>query len=80
MPSSKLALDYVKDSVVPRVLHGNAILIVMRRLNDWKHALPGNFEEVNGITIDNKNRRAWLTPNAKGGKAILRHFGIPTDV
>ena len=65
--------------MVPRVLHGNAILIVMRRLNDWKHALPGNFEEINGITID-KNRYAWLTPNTKGGKAILRHFGIPTDV
>ena len=78
LPSSKLAVDYVKDSVVPRVLDGNAILIVMRRLNDWKHALPGNFEEVNGITID-KNRYAWVTPNTKGGKAILEHFGIDTD-
>ena len=71
-------MDYVKDSVVPRVLDGNAILIVMRRLNDWKQALPGNFEEVNGITID-KNRYGWLTPNTAGGKAILKHFGIDTD-
>lgn len=79
LPSAQLTLDYVNDSVVPRVLHGNAILIVMRRLNDWKHALPGNFEELNGITIDNKNRYAWLMPNTKGGKAILKHFGIDTD-
>ena len=78
LPSAQLAVDYVKDSVVPRVLDGNAILIVMRRLNDWKQALPGNFEEVNGITID-KNRYGWLTPNTAGGKAILKHFGIDTD-
>ena len=81
LPSAQLALDYVKKEIVRRVKNDNAILIVARRVKDWNqdNYLSDELGD-NGRFITRANRFGSLNPNTAGGKAILRHFGIPTDV
>jgi len=72
IPSVKLARDFVLESefILPRVERGEAIVIVMRKVDLW------NLPDMPGvIKYDRKEARgAHLSPNSRGGKAILDHL------
>ncbi|MCY4576594.1 MAG: hypothetical protein OXC55_08395 [Chloroflexi bacterium] len=77
LPSSQLAMDYVKKEIVLRVKNDNAVLIVGRRVRDWnKDSFLLDELGENERLITKANRFGSLNPNTAGGKAILRHFGI----
>ena len=85
LPSADLAVKFVEETVVPRVRDGKAILIVTRRVKDWdrNQGLPRDLVDAGHIVLyegSGEARAASLRPRSRGGKAILRHFGIPTDV
>jgi len=77
LESVSLALAFVHNSVVPRVRSGNAIAIAIRQAKIWK--LP---EETGFVSYTRQEARAAsLSPNTRGGRAILRHlrkFAPPT--
>ena len=85
LPSADLAVKFVEETVVPRVRDGKAILIVTRRVKDWNRnqGLPRDLADAGHIVLyegSGEARSASLRPRSRGGRAILRHFGIPTDV
>ena len=69
LTSTKLARQFVQDSVLPRVRSGAAIVIVTRQAEAWSLA-PGP-----GVVIytGQQARAAHLTPDSPGGHAILEH-------
>jgi hypothetical protein len=69
--SVDLARSFVKDSVVPRVQRGEAIIIAMRKVAIW------NLPELSGVVTYTRGqaRGAHLAPNSPGGRAILKHLG-----
>ena len=84
LPSAGLAVQFVEETVVPRVRDGKAILIVTRRVKDWNRnqGLPRDLVDAGHIVLyegSGEARAASLRPRSRGGKAILRHFGIKTD-
>jgi len=69
--SVSLARAFVKQSVLPRVKRGKAIVIVTRKVRLWD--LPrcsGVVKYTAGQAIG-----AHLTPNTPGGRAILKRLG-----
>lgn len=67
LPSVALARAFVRDYVVPRVLADEAIVVVTRQAAAWdlpEH--PGIVRYSSG-----EARAAHLTPNSRGGAAIL---------
>ena len=70
LTSVTLARNFVHDVVLPRVRSGKAILIVTRKLAAWR--LP----RCRGVVRyrASEARAAHLTPESRGGKAILRHL------
>lgn len=69
----KLAKSYVSEFVFPRVRQRKAIVIVTRKVKEWNLPhLDGVFTYTSG-----QARGAHLTPDSPGGRAILRHFGLP---
>ena len=85
LPSADLAVKFVEETVVPRVRNGEAVLIVTRRVKDWNRnqGLPRDLVDAGHIVLYDRPGEplsASLRPRSRGGKAILRHFGIPTDV
>ncbi len=83
LPSANLAVKFVEESIVPRVRDGEAILVVTRRVKDWdrNQGLPSDLVAADHIVRygPGESRSASLSPRSRGGKAILRHFGIPTN-
>ncbi len=84
LPSADLVVKFVKNTVVPRVRNGEAILIVTRRIKDWNRnqGLPRDLVDAGRIVLYDRPGEplsASLGPRSRGGKAILRHFGIPAD-
>ena len=69
LPSSDLALDFVRKVVVPRVTNRKAIVIVGRRVGTWKDALP---KEEPGIIFHDNPRKMHLSPDSDAGKAIIK--------
>ncbi len=83
LPSADLAVKFVEETVVPRVRNGEAILIVTRRIKDWNRnqGLPRDLVDAGFIVLYDRPGEplsASLGPRSRGGKAILRQFGIPT--
>ena len=84
LPSANLAVKFVEETVVPRVRDGKAILIVTRRVKDWNRnqGLPRDLVDAGHIVLyegSGEARAASLRPRSRGGKAILRHFGVKVD-
>lgn len=84
LPSANLAVKFVEDTVVPRVRDREAVLVVARRVKDWnrRQGLPKELVDAGQIVLYESSghaRLASLRPRSPGGKAILNHFGIPTD-
>ena len=76
LPSSQLALKFVRCHVLEKAKRGKASVIVVRRVNRWRRALQGDFPHKHRITNygPGEVRRAHLSPNSPGGKAIIDWF------
>lgn len=70
LPSVALARNFVHDVVLAKVRRGDAIVVALRRAGDW------NLPKHPGIVTYGRKqaRAASLSPESKGGKAILRHL------
>ncbi len=75
LPSVELARRFVRETVVPRVRRGEAIVIATRQVSAW--GLPRLRGVVTYTT--GQARAAHLTPESPGGKAILRHLTAKRD-
>jgi hypothetical protein len=72
LQSVDLARRFVAEFVLPRVRRSEAIVIVTRKVAEWK--LP---EQPGVVTYDaGEARGAHLTPESRGGRAILRRLGV----
>ncbi len=70
LESVSLALTFVHNSVVPRVRSGKAIAIAIRQTKIWK--LP---KEIGFVSYTRQEARAAsLSPDSRGGRAILDHL------
>lgn len=69
--SVELARRFVTEFVVPRVINGEAILIVTRKARKWG-PLPSH-ESIIEYT-GTEARGAYLTPMSRGGKAMLERL------
>lgn len=72
LESARLAREFVRDFVLPRVRAGEAIIIATRQVAAW------NLPQHPGIVVysPGESRAAHLTPDSRGGRAILRHLGV----
>jgi hypothetical protein len=66
--SVALARAFVRDRVIPRVRHGEAIAIVTRQASTWNLPDHSRVIKYNG----QQARAAHLTPDSPGGSAILK--------
>lgn len=73
LPSSKLALEFVKCHVLEKVKRDEALVIVVRQVERWDRALSNRVEGVIRYT-HGEARQASLSPNTRGGKAIIKWF------
>ena len=81
LSSVALARAFAKETIVRRVVAGEAIAIVTRRVADW------NLPDMPGIVTYTpaQARGAHLTPDSPGGRAIIRHLlradtdGLPSN-
>lgn len=72
LASVRLALEYVRDALVPRAQAGEALIVATRSGEHWR--LP---EHENMIVYQGSERRsAHLSRNTRGGRAIARHLGL----
>ena len=76
-PSARLAGEFVRDAVVPRVRSREAVLLVMRRLRSWGQYLPSDLSGEHGLfrPVRGTERSAPMGPTSRAGRAILRHLG-----
>ena len=72
LTSVNLAREFVKDVVIPRARDGKAVVIVTRQVKAWKlpEDLPPNVIRYNPAEA----QAAHLSPNSRGGRAILDHL------
>ncbi len=82
LESVKIIQDYVNNTLKPRAQaeKGNkdkCTLIVTRQAKAWDFP-PGYKGNKKNIVVyrDGETRGASLSPNSRGGNAILRHYGI----
>lgn len=73
LPSSKLALEFVRCHVLEKVKRDEALVIAVRQVRRWDQVLGNRDDGVVRYTRG-EARRAWLTPNSRGGKAIIDWF------
>ncbi len=71
--SSKLALEFVRCHVLEKVKCDEALAIAVRQVRRWDHALGNRVDGVVRYTRG-EARRASLSPNTRGGKAIIEWF------
>ncbi len=76
LPSSQLARKFVKSHVLEKTRRGEALVIVVRQIRRWNKALDDNLREPDGIIryTQGEVRSASLSPNSRGGKAIIDWF------
>ncbi len=81
LPSVRLAKDFVRRRVAERVRAQEAIVIVTRQVRIWDQCLPDDLGEDQGIIryTASEARSASLSPNTRGGRAILRQLGVSID-
>jgi hypothetical protein len=68
--SVDLAHSFVWDVLVPRSKAGQVLLIAARQGGEW--GLPEHRNTV--VYSGAETRAAYLTPNSRGGEAILKHL------
>lgn len=76
-PSVRLAGEFLRDTVVPRVRSGEAIVLAMRRVKDWDQYLPAGLSDGQGVmrsANSGEARRVSLGPERRWGQAILRQL------
>ena len=76
-PSVRLAGEFLRDTVVPRVRSGEAIVLAMRRVKDWDQYLPTDLSDGQGVMRSANSGEAIgvsLGPNSRWGRAILRQL------
>jgi hypothetical protein len=68
--SAKLARSFAHDVLLPRVRSGKAIIVITRHASAW------GLSPRRGIIVYGRgeSRGAHLTPNSRGGRAILRQL------
>ncbi len=76
LPSSKLALEFVRCHVLEKAMRREALVIVVRQVRRWNQGLDDNVGEQDGVIrySQSQARSASLSPNSKGGKAIIDWF------
>jgi hypothetical protein len=74
IPSANLAREYVKNTIIPRVKEGKAIVIATRQHKNW--GLPKKLSGVIQYDGPGEAQSAHLTPGSKGGKAILNFLKL----
>ena len=80
LSSVDLAKDFVRRRVAKRVRAQKAIVIAARKVEIWNQCLPDLGEEHGIIRYTaSEARSASLSPDSRGGRAILRHLGVSTD-
>lgn len=78
--SVKLVKDFVQSKVADRVSNREAIVIIARQVKTWEKFLPAGLPQKRVVRYNSHEARgAWLGPRTKGGRAILKHLGIPTN-
>ena len=70
LDSVRLAREFVNDYVIPKVESGKAIAIVTRQAKAWNLPIHPNVIRYTGAEA----RGAYLTPNSRGGIAILNRL------
>ncbi len=80
LPSVRLALDFVGQTVAERVRAQDAIVIVTRQVKIWDQCLPGDLREEHGVIryMGGETRGAGLSPKTRGGRAMLRQLEVST--
>ena len=70
--SVEIMRSFVNDYLLPKAQNNKATIIVTRKAKIW------GLTKSKNVIVYNKNeaRSAHLTPNSKGGKAILRNLGL----
>jgi hypothetical protein len=71
LPSAQMARRFVQEFVQPRVISGEAIVIVARQSKVWDLTSHDRVVRYEG----SEARSAHLTPKSRGGLAILEHMG-----
>ncbi|MBV9468021.1 MAG: hypothetical protein JO316_23145 [Abitibacteriaceae bacterium] len=68
LTSPKLIIDYVKNTLAPRARRGEAMIVVMRQVQNW------NLQEHENIILykDHETRAAHLTSDSK--ERIVNHL------
>ena len=77
-PSVRLAGEFVRDVVVPRVRSGEAVVLSLLRVKFWDQYLPTDLGDDEGVMRSanpGESRSASLGPNSRWGQAILRRLG-----
>ena len=77
-PSVRLAGEFVRDVVVPRVRSREAVVLAIMRVRFWDQYLTSDLGEEEGVLRSanaGESRSAALGPNSRWGQAILRHLG-----
>jgi len=73
LPSVKMVQTFVRKSLVPDANEDKRTLIVTRQAKAW--GLPPSTKKL-VIYMGGETRGASLSPNSRGGKAILRRYDI----
>ena len=70
LPSALLARRFVHEHVVPKARSGEAVVVVARQAQVWDLPEHDRIVRYRGA----ESRAAHLTPNSRGGRAILKHL------
>ncbi len=73
LPSAKHARTFVRENLVPAAIAGKRTVIVTRQKAGWEMPRQGGDLIIYG---KGEPRGASLSKNSRGGKAILKRFGI----
>jgi len=68
--SVQLARSFLTEVILPRTKASQVLLVVVRQAKRWE------LSEGRGVVVyeGGETRAAYLTPNSRGGKAILAHL------
>ena len=73
LPSTQQAIKYVRDVLLPDAESGKKLIIVARQNKGWK--IEKSSSQII-IYKDSEVRNASLSPQSRGGQAILSEYGL----
>jgi hypothetical protein len=79
LDSVKMVKEFVNRFLIPQAKKNKCTLIVTRQAEAW--GFPSGCKENDNIVVyrGGETRGASLSPGSRGGKAILRHYGIKNN-